>query len=98
MEFISRIHHQTQVIKVNIDFMRLRRFYASKSTNERKHLYVESIFRIQTQLLKLNSNRISNNVIKKQAKDSNRHFAVADTQTADRHVKGCLAPASIREM
>ena len=44
------------------------------------------------------NNRKTNNPVKRQIKDLNRHFSKEDTQVASKHTQRCSASLTVREI
>ena len=55
------------------------------------------VFKIYKELIKLNT-RKTNNLVKKQAEDMNRHFSKGDTQMTNRRIKRCTMELIIRKI
>ena len=93
------------------DFIKIKSFCIAKENSikmKRESIVWENIFandtsdkslisKIYTEHTRLHS-RKTNNPIKKQAKDLNRHFSKEDIQRAQRHMKRCSASLAIRKM
>ena len=111
--FFANISHRTKNVKEKINkwnYIKLESFFVSKQTiieMKRKLAVWENIFandtsdkglisKIYKELTRLHY-RKTNNPIKKQAKDLNRHFSKEDIQRAQRHMKRCSALLAMKD-
>ena len=85
------LHMKETISKVKRQPSEWEKITANETTNK------ELISKIYTQLMQLNTRKISD-PIKKWIKELNRHFSKEDRQMANKHMKRCAISLLIREM
>ena len=94
------------------DLIKIKSFCTAKENSikmKREPTVCENIFandtsdkslisKICKELISFNTTRKTNNLIKKWAKDLNKHYSKEDIQMAHRHMKRCSISLAIREM
>ena len=104
---VQSINEKTE----KLDFIKIKNFYSVKDSMKRMRRQATAwgkvfakdtsdkglLYKIYKELLKFN-NKKTNHLLKKWAKDLNRHFMKYGIQMTNKYVKRCFTPYVIREM